>query len=58
MSFREECLYRSYQELVQWIPSLKPDLTAESDDYEVRLIMKYVSIPLISTNRLADNLPS
>ncbi|KIK20496.1 hypothetical protein PISMIDRAFT_105693 [Pisolithus microcarpus 441] len=36
----QECLYRNYQELIRWIPSLKSDLTVESEDYEVRLIMK------------------
>lgn len=39
-SEEEDRLYRSYQELLRWIPSLKSDLAAESEDYEVRLIMK------------------
>ncbi|KIK14018.1 hypothetical protein PISMIDRAFT_17583 [Pisolithus microcarpus 441] len=34
-SEEEDCLYCSYQELLQWIPSLKSDLTAESEDYEL-----------------------
>ncbi|KAI6113857.1 hypothetical protein EDD16DRAFT_1709283 [Pisolithus croceorrhizus] len=36
----QEHLYHNYQELLRWIPSLKSDLAAESEDYEVRLIMK------------------
>ncbi|KAI6040486.1 hypothetical protein EDC04DRAFT_2894018 [Pisolithus marmoratus] len=34
-SEEEDCLYHSYQELVQWILSLKSGLTAESEDYEL-----------------------
>ncbi|KAI5984061.1 hypothetical protein EDD15DRAFT_2171775 [Pisolithus albus] len=40
LSEEEDRLYRGYQELLRWIPSLKSDLAAESEDYEVRLIMK------------------
>ncbi|KAI6164767.1 hypothetical protein EDD17DRAFT_1506196 [Pisolithus thermaeus] len=39
-SEEEERLYRCYQELLRWIPSLKTDLATESEDYEVHLIMR------------------
>ncbi|KAI6117903.1 hypothetical protein EDD17DRAFT_1485992, partial [Pisolithus thermaeus] len=40
LSEEEDCLYHGYQELLQWILSLKSDLTADLEDYEVWLIMK------------------
>ncbi|KAI5992130.1 hypothetical protein EDD15DRAFT_2368391 [Pisolithus albus] len=39
-SEEEERLYRCYQELLRWIPSLKTDLATESEDYEVHLITR------------------
>ena len=40
---REDHLYHCYQELLKWIPSLKANIAADSEDYEVKLIMKEVS---------------
>ncbi|KAI6110370.1 hypothetical protein EDD16DRAFT_1486602, partial [Pisolithus croceorrhizus] len=42
-SEEEERLYRCYQELLRWIPSLKTDLATESEDYEVHLIMRLLT---------------
>ncbi|KIM51531.1 hypothetical protein SCLCIDRAFT_33351 [Scleroderma citrinum Foug A] len=39
-SEEQDRLYRGYKQLLRWIPSLKSDLAADSEDYEVKLIMK------------------
>ncbi|KAL4068796.1 hypothetical protein V8B97DRAFT_2024710 [Scleroderma yunnanense] len=39
-SEEQDCLYHSYKQLLRWIPSLKLDLAVDSEDYEVKLIMK------------------
>ncbi|KAL4079211.1 hypothetical protein J3A83DRAFT_4185297 [Scleroderma citrinum] len=39
-SEEQDCLYHSYKQLLRWIPSLKLDLAADSEDYKVKLIMK------------------
>ena len=38
--YREDGLYHCYQELLKWIPSLKANIAADSEDYKVKLIMK------------------
>ncbi|KAI6157033.1 hypothetical protein BKA82DRAFT_4509570 [Pisolithus tinctorius] len=39
----EDRLYRNYQELLRWIPTLKSDIAANSEDHEVKSIMKYLN---------------
>ncbi|KIM62962.1 hypothetical protein SCLCIDRAFT_24554 [Scleroderma citrinum Foug A] len=39
-SEEQDRLYRGYKQLLRWIPSLKSDLAADSEDYKVKLIMK------------------
>ncbi|KAI6158287.1 hypothetical protein BKA82DRAFT_4415306 [Pisolithus tinctorius] len=39
----EDRLYRNYQELLRWIPTLKSDIAADSEDHEVKSIMKYLN---------------
>ena len=53
-SSRQDCLYRSYKELLHWIPSLKKDLSAESEDYTVKQIMAEVSVLIFANLRRLD----
>ncbi|KIM54426.1 hypothetical protein SCLCIDRAFT_31116 [Scleroderma citrinum Foug A] len=42
-ALKEDRLYCNYQELLRWIPSLKSDIAASSEDYEVKNLMKYLN---------------
>ena len=40
---REDRLHHCYYELLQWIPTLKSEIAAATEDSEVKLIMRHVT---------------